>query len=84
MKRSNAQNNSYTGTDTAVKILDYDPIRSYICFYSVVGPCEIVIGDNNFDDNVITLDGGVMWEPKIVLTNSVWYRGAGSKLTVLY
>ncbi|MCP3681210.1 MAG: hypothetical protein GY861_00835 [bacterium] len=84
MIRTNSINNSFTGTSSAVKILDSDVAREYICFYAVSGDCEIVIGANTFADNAITIEEGVMWEPKQVLTGSVYFKGDGSKLTVLY
>jgi len=82
--RSNAKNHAFTGTSSAVKILDNDPDRTFLAFYSVSGNSEIVIGDNTFADNAITLEEGVMWEPRVVLTGAVWFKGSGSKLTVLY
>lgn len=84
MKRTNAINNSYTGTDSAVKIIEADAHREYICFYAVSGDCEIVIGDNTFADNTITISEGRMWEPYVVPTGSVWFKGDTSILTVMY
>ena len=84
MERTNAINHSYTGTSSAVEIITNDPTREYICFYAVSGSCEICIGSNTFADNAITLEEGVMWEPKKVLTQSVYFRGSSSVLTVLY
>lgn len=82
--RSNAVNHSFTGTSSAVKIMDADPDRTYICFYAVSGDSQIAIGDATFTDVAITLPEGVMWEPKVVLTGEVWFKGDTSKLTVLY
>lgn len=81
--RTNAVNNSYTGTASAVEILSEDPDREYICFYAVSGDCQIVIGDNTFADNAITIPEGVMWEPRVGLTGAVWFLGNASVLTVL-
>lgn len=83
LERSNAINASYTGTASAVKILDADPTREYIALYAVSGDCEIVFGGNTFGDNAITLTEGVMWEPKKILTAELWFRGNGSVLTIL-
>ncbi len=83
IERSNAKNDSYTGGATAAKILDADPVREYIAMYAVSGDCEVVFGTNNFDANAITLEEGVMWEPKKILTEELWFRGNGSILTVL-
>ena len=83
LERSNAKNNSFTGTASEVKILDADPAREYIALYAVSGSCEIVFGSNTFNDNAITLQEGVMWEPKKILTEELWFRGNGSVLTIL-
>jgi hypothetical protein len=83
LERSNAINSSYTGTASAVKILNSDENREYIALYAVLGACEIVFGSNTFNDNAITLEQGIMWEPKKVLTGELWFKGDGSKLTVL-
>ena len=83
LERSNARNNSFTGTGTPVKILDKDPSREYIALYAVSGDCEIVFGANTFTDNAITLEAGIMWEPKKILTEELWFKGDGSVLTVL-
>lgn len=84
MMRTNAINHSYTGTADAVKIMDADAFREYICFYAVSGDCLICIGGNGFDSNAIKLEAGVMWEPKQVLTGEVWFKTLDSVLTVLY
>ena len=84
MQRTNAVNHSYTGTAEAVKIIEANAFREYICFYAVSGDCQIVIGDNTFADNSITIEAGVMWEPTQVLTGEVWFLGLNSVLTVLY
>ena len=83
--RTNAKNNPYLGTASAVKIIEADPNRSYINFYAVSGDCQIRIGAVGvFADNNILLPEGVMWEPKVTVTDEVWFLGDGSKLTVLY
>ena len=84
MQRTNAFNNSVTGTSSAVKIITEDPFREYICFYAVTGSCQIVIGDNDLAANAVTIPEGTMWEPKQVLTGNVWYKGSSTVLTVLY
>ncbi len=85
MKSTNAKNYSYLGEANPVKILEADPHRrTYITFYAVSGDCQIVVGDNTFADNAITLPEGTMWEPRITLTDEVWFKGSGSRLTVLY
>lgn len=83
MKRTSAINTSYTGTSTAVKIIDADPTREYLCLYAVSGDCQIVIGSNTFADNAITIEEGVMWEPKQILTGEIWFLGDASVLTVI-
>lgn len=84
MDRTNAINHSYTGTGSAVEIITADRGRGYICFFAVSGDCEIVIGDNTFADNAITIAEGVMWEPKQVPTGNIYFKGLDSVLTVLY
>jgi len=87
MERTNAINHAYTGTTSAVKIIDPDPNRAYICLYAVSGDCQIAFGveaGTAFADNHILLPEGVMWEPRITLTEEVWFLGNTSKLTVLY
>lgn len=84
MERTNSVCEGFTGTSSAVKILDSDPTRDYICFYAVSGACEIAIGDATFADVAITLQEGVMWEPKVVLTGEVYFKGDGSKLSVIH
>ncbi len=83
MERSNAKNYAHTGGATAAKILDADPFREYLALYAVSGDCEVVFGTNDFDANAVTLEEGIMWEPKKVLTQELWFRGDGSKLTIL-
>ena len=83
MKRTNTPAVGFTGTADAIKIYDNNPDRSYLCLYAVLGDCEIAIGDSTFTDIAITLPEGVMWEPRVALTNSVWFKGDGSKLSVI-
>ena len=83
LERSNAKNNSHTGGASAARILEADPNREYIALYAVSGDCEIVFGGNPFNDNAITLEEGIMWEPKKILTNELWFRGDGAILTLL-
>lgn len=80
---TNAICRSYSGTSSAVKILDNDPKRAYIAFYAVTGSPQIVIGGEDFASNAITIPQGVMWEPRITLTSEVWLKGDGAVLTVL-
>jgi len=83
--RSNAVNHSFTGTDTATKIIPRDTAREYICLYAVSGDSQIRFGSEGvFADNNIKLPEGVMWEPKVTLTEEVWFLGDGSKLSVMY
>ena len=84
MERSNAKDHGYTGTALAVKILEANPQRSYICFYAVEGSCEISIGSANFDTVRKVLPDGVMWEPEVAFIQEVWYRGDATKLCVTY
>jgi len=83
IRRTNSPSVSFLGTDTALKILDKNTYRTYINFYAVSGDCYINIGDNNFDNNAKLLEEGVMWEPRIALTNSVWFKGDGCKLSII-
>jgi len=83
--RTNAKNHPYLGTATAVKIMEADPDRTYVCFYAVSGDSQIRLGAIGvFADNNIALPEGVMWEPKVTLTDEVWFLGDASKLTVIY
>ncbi len=83
MHGSNAKARGYTGTASPVQILSDDPSRTYICFYSILGDCEISIGGDNFDDTKIVLPEGTMWEPQAIFYQDVSYRGLGTKLCVI-
>ena len=83
LERTDAKAYPFSGTSSAVKITSIDIDRTYIAFYAVLGNCLIKIGDGDFDTNAIKLEEGTMWEPKKVLTQEVWYKGAGTKLTVI-
>lgn len=83
MENTNAVCRSYTGTASAVKVLNSDKERAYIAFYAVTGSPQIVIGPNTFESNAITIPEGVMWEPRVTLTGEVWLKGDGAVLTIL-
>ncbi len=83
MDRTNTASISFTGSATPVKIFDANHNRSYLNFYAVSGDCYINIGDNDFDTNAKKLPEGVMFEPRIALTNSIWYKGASTTLAVI-
>jgi len=83
MERTNTPAVGFTGTADAIKIYSNNPDRSYLCLYAVSGDCEIAIGDSTFTDIAIKIAEGTMWEPRIALTNSVWFKGNGSKLAVI-
>jgi len=83
MKRTNSIHKSYTGTSSAVLVLPADSNRTSLQFHSVIGDCEVVIGDNTFSTNTIKIPETVQWEPSQVLTGNIWYRGAGTKLSII-
>ena len=85
MERVGAVNTSYTGTASAVEILPSDPNRKYLCLYAVTGTCQIAFGidSGDFNDNAITIEQGVMWEPRVIITSSILFKGDGAILTVL-
>jgi len=83
MDRTNTESVHFKGSTTAVKIFNANPNRSYINFYAVSGNCYINIGDNDFDSNAKLLPEGVMWEPRVALTNSIWYKGVGTILSMI-
>lgn len=82
--KSMAQDHPFLGTAVAVEILPVDSKRTYICFYSVFGNCEITIGDGDFDTCRKVLPEGVMWEPNLAFGRNIWFRGDGAKLVVTY
>ena len=84
MKKTNAVSHGYTGTASPVQIMTEDTQRTYICFFAVSGDCDVVIGDNDFDANAITIPEGKMWEPTRNFISSIWFRGTGSKLSVIW
>lgn len=83
MEKSNAKARGYLGTASAVKILDFDAERSYLCFSALLGTCEIAIGDSTFNNVKIDLAVGEKWEPDVTLMQEVWFRGLNSKLVVV-
>jgi len=83
MKKTNTASVSFKGKASELKIFDANPDRSYLNFYAVSGDCYVNIGDNDFDDNARKLSEGDMWEPRIALTNSIWYKGDGTVLAVI-
>ena len=83
MKKTNTPAISFIGTADSIRIYESNPDRSYLCFYAVSGACSIAIGEGTFDEVAITLAEGDMWEPRIALTNSIWFKGNGSKLAVI-
>ena len=83
MNRTNCINESFSGSATASNIYETDYDRQALIFYAVTGTCQIVIGDNDFDSNAISLEEGTMWQPRKILTGNIWYKGAGTVLSVI-
>ena len=83
--KTNAVNHAFLGTASAVKILDADPNREYICMYAVSGVCQLRFGNEGvFADNHIALAEGTMWEPEVVITSALYFLGDASKLSIVY
>jgi hypothetical protein len=81
--KTNTPSVSFAGKSSAMKIFEANPNRSYLNFYAVSGDCYVNIGDNDFDLNAKKIPEGGMWEPRIALTNSIWYKGADTTLAVI-
>lgn len=81
--KTNTESVSFAGRASELKIFNANPNRSYLNFYAVSGDCYINIGDNDFDNNAKLLPEGVMWEPRVTLTGSIWYKGEDTTLSVI-
>lgn len=75
---SNSHPYAVTGTDTGTIIVNADQRRRHLAIYAKTGDIEIAFGTGiTFDDVSITIQQGVMWEPRLPNTGPIWLKGDG-------